>query len=197
MMHKQQCQKKADNRTWQQCDYNHHRAWRPRLSRGCSAGMEQSATRYLCLVSAPHFWHFRGRPNLTFASHTANSALSVQTISTHLNELYNSFAYKLCKVPPQPCDRSTITLTFLVVLVLELLSIKASMHYLQLNTMLLSYWDEWRQNKEHWAVAFSNVLTPIDKLCQIQQEEVFYTCISILCPKKVVHRTHGDNFVNS
>ena len=34
-------------------------------------------------------------------------------------ELYNSLAYKLCKVPPQMCDASTIILTFLVVVEVE------------------------------------------------------------------------------
>ena len=35
-------------------------------------------------------------------------------------ELYNSFRYKLCKVPPQLCDGSAIILTFLVVVVDDL-----------------------------------------------------------------------------
>jgi len=34
---------------------------------------------------APHFWHFGGRPSLGFlVSHTADLALSIQTVSRHL-----------------------------------------------------------------------------------------------------------------
>jgi len=51
-----------------------------------------------------------------FVSHTADLALSIlfRPSADVCVELYNSFRYKLCKVPPQLCDGSTIILTFVV-----------------------------------------------------------------------------------
>jgi len=94
--------------------------WRPRLSGGCSAGMEQSATRDSGLLlpfditKGDQVSPFSSVIRLTWRCPFRSSA-------DVCVELCNSFRYKLCKVPPKLCDGSTIILTFVVVVGLVVL----------------------------------------------------------------------------
>jgi len=90
--------------------------WRPRLSVGCgcSAGMEQSATRdsgvllTFNILKGDQVSPFSSVIRLTWRCPFRPSA-------DVCIELCNSFRCKFCKVPPQLCDGSTIILTSLVV----------------------------------------------------------------------------------
>ena len=79
--------------------------WRPRLSGGCSAGVEQSATRNSGLLLT--FDISKGDQVSPFpsVSRTADLALSTQTVSKLQSTLSSAtvklIAYKLCKVLPQ------------------------------------------------------------------------------------------------
>jgi len=92
--------------------------WRPRLSVGCgcSAGMEQSATRdsgvllTFNILKGDQVSPFSSVIRLTWRCPFRPSA-------DVCIELCNSFRCKFCKVPPQLCDGSTIILTSLVVVV--------------------------------------------------------------------------------
>jgi len=78
----------------------------------CSAGMEQSATRDSGLL-------------LTFSSVILLTwRCPLRPSADVCVELYNSFRYKLCKVPPQLCNGSIIILTFLLVVVVVVESMR-------------------------------------------------------------------------
>ena len=87
---------------------------RPRLSGGCSAGMEQSATRDLDLLLT-----FDIPEGDFFVSHTADLALSTLTVSRRLRELCNSFRRRFCPAAVwwQHYDPITCSSSRLVVLI--------------------------------------------------------------------------------
>jgi len=79
-------------------------------------GMEQSATRDLDLLLSYDIP--KGDQASPFSSVIRLTwYCPFRSFADVCVELYNSFRYKLCKVPPQLCDGSTIILTFLVVVV--------------------------------------------------------------------------------
>jgi len=81
-------------KTFSWCDY----PWRPRLFSGCSDGMEQSATRDSGLLLTADI--LEGDQVSPFPSVVRLTWRCLFTPSASISiELYNSLAYKLCKVP--------------------------------------------------------------------------------------------------
>ena len=91
-------------------------AWQPKTPR--LTVMEQSATRDSGLLLT--FTFRRETKSHLFASHTAELALSTLMVSRRLRWTVQHFRCRFCKEPPQLCDGSTIILTFVVIVVLQI-----------------------------------------------------------------------------
>ena len=88
--------------------------WRSRLFDGCSAGMEQSATRDSDLLLT--FDIPKGDQVSPFSSVIwLTWCCPLWQSADVCIELCNSFRCRFCKVPPQLCDGSTIIVTFVIV----------------------------------------------------------------------------------